>query len=896
MFGVRLARASIAVFGSALLLAPAAHAALPSVASGERPGPPLLYASEPASPQLSVQAPFSASPLLVSGTDAYRDGEYVYQDYLFDDRGADTVPLLGSRPENLASQNFSPTAGDVQYPSGARYAGNAADLVEFRIKPTAHAIVYRVTLNSVVQPDTTVVGIGIDTDLSGGGEIEWPKGAGVSSPGLDRFITAWGTGGELTSLPGGSSQSLPGGAVSIDTTSKQMTISVPRSLLDPGSSTWRYVTGTGLWNAAAGSWRAPANGTAPSEDVPASGNPLLGAPAVFNLGFRFDEPQIKQPGPTPPLPYSTAPGTGNWYEDKQALLLGALGGTSTAAGVAGGEDLSADVDFAKLAAGSDEPIHAPGATQARIFASSLDQEQGVRPGFPEYRGQLQPYTLRVPPGLDTSHPTGLTFALHSLGGGYTQFSVFSPNQQLELGDQRDNLVATPLGHGPDGWYRDEGELDVFEVWADVNRHFDLDPDRAYVSGYSMGGYGSYKLGVEYPDLWARAFTTVGPPAEGVWIPPAPPGGGLAGAGGGPETLTHDLLQNLRWVPYLNWVGSTDQLVPVIGPNTQQQRFDQLGLRSSLLIFAPADHFTLAILDQWDTARDFLGDAEVKRDPSRVDYSFFPAADRPDLGLVHNHAYWVYGLDARDTSAGPGAVASISARSLAHGEGDPTTAPVAGAGADAGPPLAYTKTGTEWTGIPEVPAENALEATLENLGSGHIDGARALLDGSRQLRVELDSDGATELRLDLALPAGTTAVRVDGGAEQPAPEVGVGTSGASFSLDGAGSRTYLLRPGQANAPAVTPAQGNPSCKGRPATIVGTSGSDRGTNALRGTSGVDVIAGLGGRDRIAGRGGADIICGNRGRDSLRGGRGKDACYGGPGRDSISTSCERARSPRR
>ena len=37
----------------------------------------------------------------------------------------------------------------------------------------------------------------------------------MSSPGLDRFITAWGTGGEVASLPGGAATALPAGAVSV---------------------------------------------------------------------------------------------------------------------------------------------------------------------------------------------------------------------------------------------------------------------------------------------------------------------------------------------------------------------------------------------------------------------------------------------------------------------------------------------------------------------------------------------------------------------------------------------------------------------------------------------------------------------------------------------------------
>src|SRR3954454_20845571 len=87
--------------------------AVAPAAAGVRPGPALLYAKPPAAPQLTSSAPFAARPLLVSGTDAYRSGEYVYQDYLYDDHGADTKPGLGN------SQSLSaPTAGDVQYPAG----------------------------------------------------------------------------------------------------------------------------------------------------------------------------------------------------------------------------------------------------------------------------------------------------------------------------------------------------------------------------------------------------------------------------------------------------------------------------------------------------------------------------------------------------------------------------------------------------------------------------------------------------------------------------------------------------------------------------------------------------------------------------------------------------------
>src|SRR4051812_31351454 len=57
-------------------------------AAGAKPGPDLLYADAPPAPQLENAGPWKADPILVSGATAYRDGEFLYQDFLFDDHGA----------------------------------------------------------------------------------------------------------------------------------------------------------------------------------------------------------------------------------------------------------------------------------------------------------------------------------------------------------------------------------------------------------------------------------------------------------------------------------------------------------------------------------------------------------------------------------------------------------------------------------------------------------------------------------------------------------------------------------------------------------------------------------------------------------------------------------------
>src|SRR5947208_9500528 len=74
--------------------APAALAGGTSLYSGPgpRPGPDVLYGAPAVAPQLENVGVWSAAPILVSGASAYRGGEFLYQDFLYDDHGAAEAP------------------------------------------------------------------------------------------------------------------------------------------------------------------------------------------------------------------------------------------------------------------------------------------------------------------------------------------------------------------------------------------------------------------------------------------------------------------------------------------------------------------------------------------------------------------------------------------------------------------------------------------------------------------------------------------------------------------------------------------------------------------------------------------------------------------------------------
>jgi Tol biopolymer transport system component len=77
------------------------------------------------------------------------------------------------------------------------------------------------------------------------------------------------------------------------------------------------------------------------------------------------------------------------------------------------------------------------------------------------------------------------------------------------------------------------------------------------------------------------------------------------------------------------------------------------------------------------------------------------------------------------------------------------------------------------------------------------------------------------------------------------------------------------------------QPNVVCRGKVATIVGTSAAE----TLTGGPGPDVISGQGGKDTINGLDGADIVCGDDGKDIVNGGNGNDLIDGGKGNDKLS-----------
>ncbi|MBL8234724.1 MAG: prolyl oligopeptidase family serine peptidase [Bryobacterales bacterium] len=124
---------------------------------------------------------------------------------------------------------------------------------------------------------------------------------------------------------------------------------------------------------------------------------------------------------------------------------------------------------------------------------------------------LQPYRLYVPERYDAAKPASLVVALHGMGGDEnSMFDLYAAGLIKREAEKRGFFVVAPKGRGPASMYRGDAEKDVLAVIGEVRRDYAIDAERIYVMGHSMGGFGSWSIAMNHPDL----FAALGPVAGG----------------------------------------------------------------------------------------------------------------------------------------------------------------------------------------------------------------------------------------------------------------------------------------------------------------------------------------------------------------------------------------------
>lgn len=185
----------------------------------------------------------------------------------------------------------------------------------------------------------------------------------------------------------------------------------------------------------------------------------------------------------------------------------------------------------------------------------LDGRRALIIAYPSpHDATLQYYALNLPRDWDPEKKYPLFFELHGSGDANPislianrhaldpeapQFHGYeTPKTFAEI--QRNGFHVHPWCRGNLG-YRGIAEIDVLEAYDHAHKLLNIDENRRYLYGFSMGGGGTWSIGLRTPDRWAAIAIFAGSSHRD------PPGLGIG--------------MNATSLPVWIWCGEEDRLFP-----------------------------------------------------------------------------------------------------------------------------------------------------------------------------------------------------------------------------------------------------------------------------------------------------------------------------------------------
>lgn len=656
----------------------------------------------------------------------------------FDLYNAFTYDFFGS---HRAAHN-----GDYQLPTSL--PAGTAEIAELRLAVEGDELFVRVLWNAFPGPDKQIatVTFGRTTEPSTASSTTssmdsgvrvvqpWPRNAKQSGV-WDAALSLWGTGAALAR--NGTETPVASRADGHVTEAR-----VPLSLLPSGP--WEIRGGSGL--AAGGAYVDVPPGEA-SDTAPGSGG-ALSPTNVWGLLFAKDMPwsfdeleQSKQ--------LTAAVTTSSETVDPSVLRAG----RTVLAPIAHG-------DFSRLLHSAQPSTDGITKDRSGALGTPAITPPIVAPDFNVsyfYGGALQDYGMHVPESYTGAAKTPLVVYLH----GYTglpEEAFRNPTGLVQAIDAKGWLLATPLGRG-DWFYRGgtPGEADVLEVMKDVARHYNVDPDRIYLMGHSMGGYGTNNLAAHHPDLFAAVA-----PAQG--------------------TDSQDLSSNLRNTPWFEMTSEEDLDFQATDAKALYQRLSAAGYDATLLDYQFKIHEYSSIYDTIPRLIGFFDSHRRVARPAVISWTRPVGHDNPKLNQRYDGAWWL--RDVEPVAGVTRPTVTVESMALPHAAPGPGT--VTDEMVDEGGPTGRTQARLFRTIPPTAPAAvepNTLKVTAVGARSATVRLADAKLTG--RPRLVLTSQVSHDLSLRLVGETRRLNRTVDGVA------AGVVTGGVVVLP--AGTHTVVLTP-------------------------------------------------------------------------------------------------------
>lgn len=204
-------------------------------------------------------------------------------------------------------------------------------------------------------------------------------------------------------------------------------------------------------------------------------------------------------------------------------------------------------------------------------------------------GEEMRYTIFASSKIDPAVPAPLIVALHGMGGD-ANFIV--ADRLIDFAEETGYVVVGPMGYNEVGWYgspviafgpggpdpanlAELSEVDVLNVAAIATSEYNIDPNRQYLMGHSMGGAGTIFLGQKHADRWA-AIAAIAPAAFMMQE--------------NAEEVLAPLLE--AGVPVMITEGSDDNVVPPDSVRAWAAALESLGLEHEYHEMPGYDHGTI----------------------------------------------------------------------------------------------------------------------------------------------------------------------------------------------------------------------------------------------------------------------------------------------------------------
>ncbi len=175
------------------------------------------------------------------------------------------------------------------------------------------------------------------------------------------------------------------------------------------------------------------------------------------------------------------------------------------------------------------------------------------------------YALYLPEGYSKEKRYPIVFFLHGAGerGDDVELvKVHGPFKRIAMGETFDFICVAPQCPADSFWSYEVQTLNLFV--SRICEELNADADRVYLTGLSMGGYGTWALALAHPEKFAAIL-----PVCGVGMPWA------AGA--------------LKNVPVWAFHGCDDPVVPVTGSIDMVNAVNQAGGEAKLTVYNGVGH-------------------------------------------------------------------------------------------------------------------------------------------------------------------------------------------------------------------------------------------------------------------------------------------------------------------